>query len=77
MSDVFYSNFRGTVGVIKPTIKSGSLDEFIRLLPPGIKVIPTYLGIKTGTEKELFDAVELTTEKIAELAELTINVINQ
>ena len=72
----FYSNFRGTVGVIKPTIQSGSLDEFIRLLPPGIKVIPTYLGIKTGAEQELFSAVELTKQKIAELAALEVDVIH-
>ena len=76
MAGVFYSNFRGTVGVIKPTIQSGSLDEFIRLLPIGIKVIPTYLTIKTGSEQELFDAVEQTKQKIAELAKLEVDVIH-
>ena len=30
------ANWRGTVGVVKPTYESGSLVEFIRLLPEGV-----------------------------------------
>lgn len=39
----------GTVGVIKPTLRPGSLEEFIRLLPEGIGVIPLFLDIRRGT----------------------------
>ena len=30
-------NWRGTVGMVKPTRGSGSLEEIIRMLPEGIK----------------------------------------
>ena len=45
------ANWRGTVGVVKPTYESGSLVEFIRLLPEGVGVIPVYAGIKQHTER--------------------------
>ena len=36
------ANWRGTVCVVKPTYGSGSLVEFIRLLPEGVGVIPVF-----------------------------------
>lgn len=71
-----YRSWRGVVGVIKPTYRLGSLEEFIRLLPEGIGVIPLYLGIKTGTEKEFFDVMETMNEKIEELAKLKVDLIH-
>ncbi len=47
-----YTSWRGVLGIIKPTMRPGSLEEFIRLLPEGIGVIPLFLGIKRGTEDE-------------------------
>jgi hypothetical protein len=55
MSYNIASSWRGVVGVIKPTHRPGSLEEFIRLLPEGIGVIPLFLGIRAGTEKEFLD----------------------
>ena len=43
--------WRGIVGVIKPTYASGSLVEFIRLLPEGVGCIPMYAGIKEHSER--------------------------
>ena len=43
--------WRGTVGVVKPTYGSGSLVEFIRLLPEGVGCIPMYAGIKEHSER--------------------------
>ncbi len=73
---MFSQNWRGVVGVIKPTLRAGSLEEFIRLLPEGIGVIPLFLGIKTGTEKEFFAAMEAIKDKVAELAKLEVNLIH-
>lgn len=42
----------GTVGVVKPTFRPGSLEEFIRLLPEGIGVIPLFMDIRRGTREE-------------------------
>jgi len=55
---VFSGCWRGVVGVIKPTYRPGSLEEFIRLLPEGIGVIPKFAGIKEGLEKEFVDALQ-------------------
>jgi len=71
-----FRSWRGVVGVIKPTHRPGSLEEFIRLLPEGIGVVPTFIGIKTGTEKEFSSVLDAVKEKIAELAELEVDIIH-
>ena len=71
-----FSSWRGVVGVIKPTHRPGSLEEFIRLLPEGIGVVPLFLGIKAGTEKEFLSVLEAMKEKIAELAKLEVDIIH-
>ncbi len=71
-----FRSWRGVVGVVKPTHRPGSLEEFIRLLPEGIGVVPLFLGIKTGTEKEFSSVLDLMKEKIAELAELDVDIIH-
>jgi len=76
MSFNIASSWRGVVGVIKPTHRPGSLEEFIRLLPEGIGVIPLFLGITAGTEKEFLDVLEAMKEKVAELAKLKVDVIH-
>jgi hypothetical protein len=47
-----FESWRGVVGDIKPTHRPGSLEEFIKLLPDGIGVIPLTVGISSGTEQE-------------------------
>jgi maleate cis-trans isomerase len=71
-----FRSWRGVVGVIKPTHRPGSLEEFIRLIPEGIGVVPLFLGIKTGTEKEFSRVLDVMKEKIAELAELDVDIIH-
>jgi len=71
-----YRSWRGVVGVIKPTHRPGSLEEFIRLLPEGIGVIPLFLGIKAGTEEEFLAVLDAMKEKIAELAKLKVDLIH-
>lgn len=68
--------WRGTVGVIKPTYESGSLVEFIRLLPEGIGVIPLYLGLKEYTAEEFLAALETYHIRVAELAEKGVDLIH-
>lgn len=69
-------SWRGSIGVIKPTHRPGSLEDFIRLLPKGIGVVPVYLGLTSGTEKEFMDAMDSIREKVAELAELDVDIIH-
>jgi maleate isomerase len=72
----FSGSWRGVVGVIKPTYRPGSLEEFIRLLPEGIGVIPKFVGVKEGAEREFVDAFAAAEKLIAELAELKVDLIH-
>jgi len=73
---MLFHSWRGVVGVVKPTYRPGSLEEFIRLLPEGIGVVPMYLGIKSGTEAEFMAAMDPIKAKVAELARLGVDIIH-
>ncbi|MDP2718298.1 MAG: hypothetical protein U1D67_04365 [Dehalococcoidia bacterium] len=62
--------WRGTVGLIKPTYRTGSLEHLIRVLPDGIGVIPLYVGIRRGTQGEFTEALKIAEEKVDELASI-------
>ncbi len=66
----------GTVGVIKPTYRPGSLEEFIRLLPEGIGVIPLFMDIRRGTTDEFHRQIQVAEERVAKLAELGVDLIH-
>jgi hypothetical protein len=66
---VVFTSWRGVVGVVKPTQRPGSLEEFIRLLPEGVGVVPVYLDFKRGTEDEFRAALNAVHEKVDELAQ--------
>ncbi|HEV8725345.1 MAG TPA: hypothetical protein VGW77_32410 [Candidatus Binatia bacterium] len=72
----FSGSWRGVVGVIKPTYRPGSLEEFIRLLPEGIGVIPKFVGVSEGLEKEFVDGFSAAEKMIAELAEMKVDLIH-
>lgn len=71
-----FKSWRGDIGVIKPTHRPGSLEEFIRLMPEGIGIIPLFLGITRGTPDEFKEAINAYEAKIAELAELEVDLIH-
>jgi maleate cis-trans isomerase len=72
----FSGSWRGVVGIIKPTYRPGSLEEFIRLLPEGIGVIPKFVGVREGLEKEFVDGFAVAEKIIAELAEMKVDLIH-
>lgn len=71
-----FVSWRGTVGVVKPTYRPGSLEEFMRLLPDGISVIPLFLGIRRGTREEFGAVLDTVERKVAELAEIGVDLIH-
>jgi maleate cis-trans isomerase len=71
-----FESWRGVVGDIKPTHRPGSLEEFIKLLPEGIGVVPLTVGISSGTEKEFHDVLADYQQKAAQLAGLGVNLIH-
>jgi maleate isomerase len=62
--------------LIKPTHRPGSLEEFIRLLPEGIGVVPLYVGFQRGTEDEFREALSAYEERVAELAGYKVDMIH-
>ncbi len=66
----------GTVGVVKPTYRPGSLEEFIRLLPEGIGVIPLFIDIRAGTQEEFASVMAAIEERVAKLAEIGVDLIH-
>ncbi len=71
-----FTSWRGVVGLVKPTHRPGSLEEFIRLLPEGIGVVPLYLNIQRGTEDEFRSALNAVQEKVEELAKEEVDLIH-
>jgi maleate isomerase len=71
-----FASWRGTVGVVKPTYRPGSLEEFMRLLPDGIACIPLFLGFREGTTDEFRGALDAIEQKVGELAEIGVDLIH-
>ncbi len=67
--------WKGVVGLVKPTFRPGSLDRFIRLMPEGVCVVPRYVGVSAGTEREFQEALAIAEERVAELAKLKVDLI--
>lgn len=70
-----FGSWRGTIGLIKPTRRPGSLEETIRLMPEGIGVIPTSLDIRKGSSQEFHDVLQLIERDVGYLAELGVDLV--
>jgi maleate cis-trans isomerase len=71
-----FTSWRGVVGMIKPTMRPGSLEELVRMLPEGIGVVPLYLDTQRGTKKEFDEGLALYEPLIAKLAEKKVDLIH-
>ena len=71
-----FASWRGTVGVIKPTFRPGSLEEFIKLIPDGIACIPLFVGFQQGTVDEFKGALDAIETRVAELARIGVDLIH-
>src|SRR5680860_1732714 len=70
-----FTSWRGTMGLIKPTHRPGSLEETIRLLPEGIGVIPMTVGISRGDTQEFRDVLDPIEDRVRQLAEIGVDLI--
>ena len=57
--------WRGTIGLVKPTFRAGPLEAFIRFMPDGVCVVPRYIGIRAGTEKEFEDTLAIADQRVS------------
>lgn len=66
----------GTVGMVKPTRRPGTLEEILPFLPPGVGMIPVYLDIAQGTENEFAAVLPAYDRDVALLAEQRCDVMS-
>ena len=71
-----FSSWRGIVGMVHPTLRPGATEEFVRLSPEGIGVIPLFVNIRRGTREEFDKQMELYEPQIAILAGEGCDVIH-
>ena len=71
-----FSAWRGIAGIIHPTLRPGALEEFIRLLPEGIGVLPLFTNIRRGTRDEFETVMDAYEQQIALLAEQGCDAIH-
>src|SRR5262245_40054255 len=67
---------RGTIGIVRPTQRSGGFDELVAMLPAGIRLIPLCLDVRHGALEEFKSAIPAYEAKVAELAQMGVDVIN-
>jgi maleate cis-trans isomerase len=70
------SSWRGSVGIIKPTMRLGGIEEFIRLLPEGIGVLPLFVNIRKGTADEFKGVLDHFEEHVKTLAGVPVELIH-
>jgi maleate isomerase len=73
---VAFSSWRGTVGIVRPTLRTGGFEDLVRMLPDGIGVIPLILNVRRGAVDEFKTVIPAYEEKVAELAAASCDVIN-
>jgi maleate isomerase len=71
-----FSSWRGTVGLINPTLRPGMTEEVIRLLPEGIGVIPLFLNITRGTREEFLPLMKAYEAEIERLIPQEVDLIH-
>lgn len=71
-----FENWRGSVGIIKPTLRPGSMEDLIRILPEGIGVVITNINITTGKESEFRQQIPFYEERVKELAAAEVELIH-
>jgi maleate isomerase len=70
------SGSRGTVGIVRPTQRAGGYNELLQMLPAGVHVIPLCLDVRRGALDEFKSAIPAYEAKVAELAQMGVDVIN-
>ena len=71
-----FSSWRGSVGIVWPTLRPGVIEEVIRILPEGIGVLPLYNDIRTGTHAEMLSVIDGYEQHVRRLAEVGVDLIH-
>jgi maleate cis-trans isomerase len=66
----------GTIGIVRPTQRTGGYEELLRMLPTGIRLIPLCLDVRRGALDEFQSAIPAYERKVEELAKMGVDAIN-
>jgi len=67
---------RGTIGIVRPTQRTGGFEDLLRILPQGIRLISEALDVQRGAIDEFQSAIPAYEAKVAALATMGVDVIN-
>jgi maleate cis-trans isomerase len=51
------------------------MEEFLRLMPDDVGVVPLHVGVREGTDQEFMDALAIAEKRVAKLAGLGVDLI--
>jgi len=71
-----FTNWRGVVGNIKPTMRPGGIEELIRMLPEGVGLLPLFLDIRDGSIATFEKAIAAYEPEIERLARAGVDLIH-
>ena len=60
-----FTMWRGIVGIVHPTLRPGSGETLIRMLPEGIGVISLHLKVREGSREEFANAMDAYEANVA------------
>ena len=71
-----FGTWRGVVGLVMPVRRAGILEQVMTLLPQGVGIFPVYNNIQQGTREEFNEALKGYEGKVAEVAEVGVDLIH-
>lgn len=71
-----FSAWRGIVGLVRPTLRPGGLEEIIRMLPEGVGIIPLFNNIQRGEEDEFRAVIRGYEDRLELLADQGVDFMH-
>ncbi len=71
-----FTSWRGIIGVVHPTLRPGSNEELIRMLPEGIGVLALHVNVQRGTPDEFIGLKSAYEKELDLLKEAGCDVIH-
>jgi maleate cis-trans isomerase len=71
-----FTSWRGSVGLIPPTLRPGGLEDLIRLLPEGFGILPSMLNTREGTFAEYASALAGLEQHVKYLVDAGVDLVH-
>jgi len=71
-----FDSWRGSVGIVIPVRRTGILEQIQAVAPKGVSIFPMFNSIRHGTRDEFDKAREECEQRVAEVAEVGVDLIN-